>query len=107
MSSQISFRDKVYDITKKIPRGKVATYGQLARLAGSPGAARAVGMCMKTNPNAPIVPCHRVVASDGSLTGYSAGKGISTKREMLLQEGVFFSGLKVNLDKSQWLVLTL
>lgn len=104
MIPRISFRDRVYDITKKIPRGKVATYGQLARLAGSPGAARAVGMCMKTNPNAPIVPCHRVVASDGSLTGYSAGKGTSTKREMLLQEGVFFSGLKVNLDKSKWLV---
>src|SRR5882757_4957956 len=102
MASQKSFRDKVYDLTKQIPRGKVATYGQLAKLAGSPDAARAVGMCMKTNPNAPIVPCHRVVAADGSLTGYSAGKGIATKQTMLLKEGVAFRGGKVDLYKSQW-----
>lgn len=89
-------------LTKKIPKGKVATYGQLAKLAGSPNAARAVGMCMKTNPNAPIVPCHRVVSHNGSLTGYSAGDGISTKMKMLLEEGVKFKGNKVDLEKSQW-----
>lgn len=97
-----SFRDTIYALTKQIPRGKVATYGQLASLAGSPGAARAVGMCMKTNPYAPVVPCHRVVAADGSLTGYSAGNGVSTKREMLLKEGVVFRNDKVDLQKSQW-----
>jgi len=102
MRSRGTFRQKIYDLTKKIPRGKVATYGQLAQLAGSPGAARAVGMCMKTNPNAPVVPCHRVVASDGSLTGYSAGNGISTKQKMLQQEGVVFLKNKVDLHKSQW-----
>lgn len=96
------FKDKVYSITKKIPQGKVATYGQLAKLAGSPKAARAVGLCMKTNPMAPIVPCHRVVSKDGSLTGYSAGNGISTKKEMLLDEGVQFRGNKVDLEKSLW-----
>src|SRR5579859_6761268 len=105
--TKLKFRDRVYELTKQIPRGKVATYGQIAQLAGSPGAARAVGMCMKTNPNAPIVPCHRVVASDGSLTGYSAGKGTITKRKMLLQEGVLFSGERVNLDKSKWITNTL
>ncbi len=98
------FRERVYQITKKIPQGKVATYGQIARLAGSPKAARAVGMCMKTNPNAPIVPCHRVVASDGSLTGYSAGDGIVTKKAMLLAEGVFFNKEKVDLTHSQWII---
>jgi methylated-DNA-[protein]-cysteine S-methyltransferase len=102
MNTQASFRERVYALTKQIPKGKVATYGQLAMLAGSPGAARAVGMCMKTNQNAPIVPCHRVVASDGSLTGYSAGNGISTKYELLRKEGVLFSGGKVDLLKSQW-----
>ena len=102
MKQQQSFKEKIYSLTKQIPRGKVATYGQLAKLAGSPGAARAVGMCMKTNPNAPIVPCHRVVAADGSLTGYSAGEGVSTKKEMLLKEGVMFRGDKVDLQKSQW-----
>jgi methylated-DNA-[protein]-cysteine S-methyltransferase len=96
------FRDMVYTLTKQIPKGKVATYQQLASLAGSPGAARAVGMCMKENPNAPVVPCHRVVASNGKLTGYSAGEGISTKKQMLIKEGVSFTGDKVDLSTSQW-----
>lgn len=99
---QNTFKEKVYQLTKQIPKGKVATYGQLARLAGSPKAARAVGGFMRTNPNVPIVPCHRVVASDGSLTGYSGGEGISTKRKMLLEEGVQFRGDKVNLEESRW-----
>ncbi len=97
-----SFRDKIYNLARQIPKGKVATYGQLAELAGSPGAARAVGMCMKTNPDAPYTPCHRVVASNGKLTGYSAGEGIKTKKQMLLDEGVKFTGDKVNLVASQW-----
>ena len=102
MQPQITFKQKVYDLTKQIPKGKVATYGLLAKLAGNPKAARAVGMCMKTNPNAPIVPCHRVVASDGSLTGYSAGEGIITKKNMLKQEGVKFHKNKVDLEISLW-----
>jgi len=98
----LSFRDKIYEITKRIPSGRVATYGQLANLAGNPKAARAVGMLMGTNPNAPIVPCHRVVASDGKLTGYSGGNGISTKKQMLLKEGVLFINNSVDLSLSQW-----
>ena len=97
-----TFKDKIYDLARQIPKGKVATYGQLAELAGSPGAARAVGMCMKTNPDAPHTPCHRVVASNGKLTGYSAGEGVKTKKTMLLDEGVKFTGDKVNLVASQW-----
>ncbi len=98
----VMFKDKVYQITKQIPKGKVATYGQVARLAGSPHAARAVGMAMKTNPNAPHTPCHRVVASDGSLTGYSGVNGVNGKREMLIKEGVIFKGEKVDIIKSKW-----
>ena len=62
----MTFREKVYQITRQIPKGKVATYKQIAVLAGNPKAARAVGMCMRTNPDAPAVPCHRVVAADGA-----------------------------------------
>jgi O-6-methylguanine DNA methyltransferase len=102
LAQDMTFREKIYELTRQIPKGKVATYGQLAELAGSPGAARAVGMCMKTNPDAPHTPCHRVVASDGKLTGYSAKEGLKTKRGMLLEEGVKFNGEKVNLAKSQW-----
>lgn len=97
-----SFTNQIYALTKKIPLGKVATYGQLAALVGSPGAARAVGGCMRTNPYAPVVPCHRVVGHTGQLTGYSAGEGISSKRQLLEQEGVFFTGSRVDLRRSQW-----
>jgi O-6-methylguanine DNA methyltransferase len=97
-----SFRDKVYTIAKQIPAGKVLTYGQLAKMVGSPGAARAVGMCMKQNPDASIIPCHRVVASNGKLTGYAFGNGISTKKELLQKEGVQFINDTVDLSASQW-----
>jgi O-6-methylguanine DNA methyltransferase len=96
------FCDRVYTIVAKIPKGKVATYGQIARLSGNAKAARAVGMCMRTNPFAPRVPCHRVVGSDGALVGFSGGKGITTKKSMLQKEGVKFIGDKVDLPRSQW-----
>lgn len=98
----MAFKEKVYETLRSVPKGKVVTYGQLAGLAGKPKAARAVGMFMRTNPDAPHTPCHRVVASDGSLTGYSAGNGISTKKEILISEGVDFRKDKVNLSVSQW-----
>ena len=97
-----SFKEKVYEITRKIPKGKVATYGQIANMAGNPKASRAVGFFMKTNPNAPIVPCHRVVGSDGKLTGYSGAGGMSTKRKMLLEEGVNFKNSSVDISRSGW-----
>lgn len=96
----MTFKEKVYELTRRIPRGKVATYGQIARAIGCPRAARAVGGCMKTNPFAPVVPCHRVVAADGSLAGFSAGGGIATKKQLLLKEGVVFIGERVDLRKS-------
>lgn len=96
------FREKIYKLTKKIPKGKVATYGQLALLAGRGNSARAVGYFMKTNPDAPETPCHRVVAADGSLIGYSGNGGIRKKKKMLISEKVFFKNNKVDLSKSLW-----
>jgi O-6-methylguanine DNA methyltransferase len=96
------FAEKVYEVTRQIPKGTVATYGQIARLVGKPKAARAVGYYMKKNPYAPKVPCHRVVSSDGDLTGYSLSGGIEAKRSLLKKEGVLFTNKKVNLLKSQW-----
>lgn len=98
----MTFTEVVYNIATGIPKGKVATYGQIAKLAGNPKAARAVGMCMKANPFAPRVPCHRVVASDGSLTGFSAPGGIQKKKAMLRKEGVQFIKGNVDLLKSLW-----
>lgn len=96
-----TFREKVYTLAQQIPPGKVMTYGQVAVIVGSPGAARAVGMCMRENPDSSIVPCHRIVSSDGSLTGYAFG-GISVKKAKLIKEGVSFTGDKVDLSKSKW-----
>ena len=96
-----TFKQKIYELAKQIPSGKVATYGQLAKMAGSPGASRAVGMCMSTNQTPETIPCHRVVASNGKLTGYAFG-GISKKKKILEKEGVEFTGDKIDLTASQW-----
>ncbi len=101
-ATEMISKQKVYEITKQIPRGKVATYKQVAALAGNAKAARFVGNCMRINPDAPHTPCHRVVGSDGALHGYSAGNGIPTKIKILKEEGVFFKNGKVDLTKSQW-----
>ena len=70
----------------RIPSGEVRTYGWIARRIGKPGAARAVGRALAANPFAPLIPCHRVVASDGSLGGYSGPGGVAAKRRMLSRE---------------------
>ena len=97
-----SFTDKVYDVVASIPKGKVATYGQVARLAGNAKASRAVGMAMRNNTDTKTVPCHRVVGSTGALIGYAYGNGIATKKEKLQKEGVSFRERTVNLSKSLW-----
>lgn len=100
--NRISFKDKIYNLTRQVPKGKVTTYGLLAKLAGKSKAGRAVGVFMKINPDAPRTPCHRVVASDGNLTGYSGKGGIAEKKKMLLKEGVCFKGTRVDLSRSLW-----
>lgn len=81
-----AFQQRVVEIVRGIPRGETKTYGEVARLAGSPGAARAVGQVMATNPVPIIIPCHRVVSSSGGLGGFSAAGGVQTKRWMLDRE---------------------
>ena len=80
-----SFSEKVNEVVKKIPKGKVLTYKEVARLAGSPKASRAVGNILHKNHD-PEIPCHRVIRSDGKLGGYN--KGARGKKEMLKKEGV-------------------
>jgi methylated-DNA-[protein]-cysteine S-methyltransferase len=81
------FQNRVVRACRGIKRGRVRTYGDLAAVAGSPRAARAVGSVMAKNRFPIIVPCHRVVGSAGSLGGFSARDGISMKRRMLELEG--------------------
>lgn len=91
------FAEKIYKQLKKIPKGRVTTYGFLARSVDSK-AYRAVGLVLSKNPYAPIVPCHRVVRSDGMIGGFmgqSKGENISKKKKMLEAEGIIFEGDKV------------
>ena len=81
------FRRSVYAATRAIPPGTTATYGQIARTIGRPDGARDVGVALSRNPFPIIVPCHRVVAANGALTGFSAPGGLETKRRMLALEG--------------------
>ncbi|MBI3572065.1 MGMT family protein [Candidatus Kaiserbacteria bacterium] len=102
-----SFKEKVYAVVAKVPKGKVASYGQIARLAGAPRAGRAVGQLMEKNADTKRIPCHRVVGSTGALVGY-AFHGVSEKRRKLIDEGVSFlpaqagRGIRVNLKISGW-----
>ena len=79
------FAEKVRDVVRSIPKGKTMTYGTVARQAGSPGAARAVGSIMAANYD-PTVPCHRVIRGDGAIGAYNRG-GEKAKRALLVQEG--------------------
>ena len=83
-----NFQLKVWNYLKKIPRGKVKTYSEVAKSIGKPLAVRAVANAIGKNPLAPQIPCHRVIRSDGSLGGYSGKGGIKTKRLLLKKEGV-------------------
>ena len=80
------FQRKVYEALLRIPRGQVRTYAQVARMIGRPKAARAVGQALSRNRWAPRIPCHRVIASDGSLGGYSGPGGLAAKRRLLRRE---------------------
>ena len=93
------FTDSVYAMTSRIPMGRVTTYGAIAKAIGFPGAARAVGQALGANSNPIVVPCHRVVRSDGLLGGYSGGEGLRTKEKLLAREGVQVADGKVNLGK--------
>lgn len=81
----MTFNQKVWALTSRIPRGRVTTYAAIARKLGSKGY-RAVGNALNHNPYAPAVPCHRVVGSTGGLTGFA--HGIDRKRALLKSEGV-------------------
>ncbi|MHB1086365.1 MAG: methylated-DNA-[protein]-cysteine S-methyltransferase [Parcubacteria group bacterium Athens0416_74] len=80
-----TFADKVRDIVRRIPKGETMTYKEVAKKAGNERAARAVGAIMRTNFDESI-PCHRVVASDGTMRGYNRG-GVDRKRQILTAEG--------------------
>ncbi|MGC8831940.1 MAG: MGMT family protein [Thermoproteota archaeon] len=88
MKKKVIDRRLVYELLKQVPKGRVTTYGALAKAVGHPDSARAIGALMRSNPYAPAVPCHRVVYSNGRLGGYWGMKGVGKKARMLAKEGV-------------------
>jgi methylated-DNA-[protein]-cysteine S-methyltransferase len=89
---EMSFNQKVWALTSRIPKGQVTTYADIARKLKT-RAYRAVGNALNKNPYAPAVPCHRVVGSDGKLTGYAGG--LAKKQRLLEREGVVIAEGKV------------
>lgn len=90
---------RIYEAVKKIPKGKVATYGQVAELAGNKKMSRAVGNALHKNPEPGVIPCHRVVSSKGELAGDFAFGGLGVQAKLLFEEGVETVGGKVDLEK--------
>lgn len=95
--------NKIYDIVKQIPKGKVSTYGIIAQLAGNPRWARVVGYALHVNPSPEEIPCHRVVNRKGELSGSFAFGGLDVQRELLEKEGVgFLPDGRVDMSKHLW-----
>ena len=88
----MNFNEKVYSLCKKIPKGKISTYKEVA-LALNSKAYRAVGNALNKNPYAPLVPCHRIISSAGHLHGFASG--LNNKRKLLEKEGVQIKNNKV------------
>jgi methylated-DNA-[protein]-cysteine S-methyltransferase len=91
------FQTRVLELISKIPKGRVTTYGEVARVLGNPKACRAVGNALARNPRPVEIPCHRVVRSDGKIGGYVLGR--RRKAKLLVDEGIEIRGGKVNLKK--------
>ena len=88
LSSITTFQRRVLEETRKVPRGQVSTYAEIAKRIGQPKAVRAVGQALRRNPVPIVVPCHRVISSDGSLGGYGGNLRDKRKIELLRLEGV-------------------
>lgn len=97
------FFERVYEVVEQIPEGMVATYGQVALLAGRPRSARYVGYALHSNPRPGEIPCHRVVFVDGHICEGFAFGGPDAQRELLLGEGVAFKDdMHVDLAVCRW-----
>ena len=103
MAEREGFFSRVYEVVRQIPPGFVATYGQVAHLAGAPRNARFVGFALHANPEPGVIPCHRVVFADGRVSEGFAFGGPEVQRHLLEDEGVrFLLDGRVDLERCQW-----
>ena len=104
---QPSTFELIYDVVKQIPKGTVATYGQVAALAGNKRWARVVGYALHANPDRSHIPCHRVVNREGAVSEAFAFGGGNRQVELLREEGVEVTDKRVDLTKYRWNRVTL
>ena len=97
----------IYDVVKQIPKGKVATYGQVASLAGNRRWSRVVGYALHANPDPEHIPCHRVVNRMGEVSKAFVFGGENRQIELLENEGVHLDGNRVDLEKYRWKRVTM
>ncbi len=97
----MSFQEEIYKKLSEVPKGKVTTYKSLAKAIKS-NAVRAVGTAMKNNQYAPIIPCHRVIKSNGEIGNYSGEGGINKKVQLLKSEGIQIINGKIDLNKFEF-----
>ena len=96
--------ERIYDVVKKIPKGKVASYGTVAAMAGNPRWARVVGYALHVNPEPGVIPCHRVVTKNGALSPAFAFGGENMQRILLSEEGIdFLPDGSVDMKRFAWL----
>lgn len=94
---------KIYEVVSRIPKGKVATYGLVARMAGNPRWSRVVGYALHNNPAPGVIPCHRVVNREGKVAEGFAFGGSDIQRKMLEDEGIVFEADgHIDLEKYLW-----
>lgn len=95
--------EKIYNVVKRIPKGKVASYGTVAAMAGNPRWARVVGYALHSNPEPVTIPCHRVVTKDGRVSVAFAFGGENMQRLLLSEEGIeFLDDGKIDMKKYEW-----
>lgn len=103
LGNKSAFAEAIYDIVRQIPEGYVATYGQVARLAGYPGAARAAGTALSHCMD-PRTPCFRVVSAQGKLSSSFGPRGVAEHRRQLEEDGIEVINYRVDLTEFQWKV---
>ncbi len=104
MKTTGAFFERVWSVAARIPRGKVTTYGAIARALGSPGAARTVGWAMRATPSGLRLPCHRVVNAVGELSPEDVFGGPGVQRSLLESEGVTFDKQgRIDMERHFWM----
>lgn len=102
MSKELNTFERIYEVVKLIPKGTVATYGQVAQLAGNKNWARVVGYALHANPDPENIPCYRVVTKEGKVSEAFAFGGGNEQIRLLQEEGIEVTEGKVNMKKYQW-----